>query len=202
MFWDFMESTLKLFLYTFLWASVLLGCSPKPSELTPDIKEDVSSLTRWRMVWVNDFGQQNLQHDGLAPFLENYIRSVSIYTKIEDGQLVTTSASAGCNRMGQETLRVVVTPARTVQSYQNGKVQYETTPATYKTETAWSRTSKACRVMREIDGKTYRTIWMMDMEDFIMENVESAVHSRKDDKLEWIDADGSVIAKEKDDKLT
>ena len=191
-----MESTLKLFLYTFLWASVLLGCSPKPSQSFPDTKEEVSNLTRWRMVWVNDFGQQNLQHEGLAPFLDNFIRLVTIHTELEDGQPMTTRLSSGCNYIKWNTYKRIVTPVRTVETYRDGKLHYDTIPATYETHSDWyNQTQKTCFLRREIDGKAYSTSWYMTMEKFLMENGRNAAHSHKGDKLEWIDAEGSIIAR-------
>ena len=156
---------------------------------------NAKDLTMWRMIWVDDFGVAELPHEDIAPYLDDFIRSVKITTSRIDGQLVNTRASAGCNGMGRSTSRRIVTPAKTIESYRDGKLHYETTPATYETITGWSTTQKGCSLLREIGGKKYNLNWFSPMEDFLLSHAPNVSLIRKDNHLEWADTSGTIIAR-------
>ena len=159
----------------------------KPSE--------AAKPTMWRMVWVDDFGVSDLPHEGLRKHLESFTRTATIHTAVEDGQHITVSAYVGCNGMGRQTSRRIVTPAKTIETLKDGKPHYDTIPAEYETVSGWYTTQTACRKSHEIDGKTYALDWFSKMEAFLFTNAQSAVHALSDGQLEWISEAGQAIAK-------
>ena len=204
-----MKLVIKLSLYAFLVAAILLGSAVQASEAI--VEDDIADLSIWRMVWIKDFvakdwlvnkshyysaaNMPEISRENLPQRLESYIRSVNIHTAVIDGELLTTRASAGCNGMGRSMRKVVVTPAQTVEIFRDGITQYETTPATYKTETSWFTTQKACSIGLKIDGKAHDTNWIAIMESFIMANGDKVSHSRIGETLEWKNVDGTIIAR-------
>jgi len=206
-----MKPIIKFFLYAGLCLSILSICTIQafaaPETITED---DITDVSIWRMVWIKDFAPidwpytpefkikaqwPELQRKDLPQRLETYIRSVNIHTAVINGELVTTRASAGCNGMGRSTHKVVVTPARTVEIFRDGKPQWETIPATYETETGWFTTQKACSIGLKIEGKLHDTNWIAMMENFIMANGNKVSHSRIGETLEWKNSDGTIIAR-------
>jgi len=207
-----MKLVIKLCLHAVLVVATLLAYAAQAFAASEAITEDdISNVSVWRMVWIKDFAAKDwlvnsqyysavnmpeIRREDLPQRLERYIRSVNIHTAVISGELLTTRASAGCNGMGRSTRKVVATPARIVRKYREGKLRYETVPATYKMESfGWGTTQKACSLGLKIDGKLHDTNWIAMMEKFIMANGNKVSHSRTGETLEWKNVDGTIIAR-------
>jgi len=155
----------------------------------------LSDVTEWQMVWAGDFGADPVSPPGLAAELDKFIRSVSLRTGHVGGELVISSGYAGCNGIGREIRRRIVTPARTTETIRDGKPHYTTIPATYKAYVDIIMSQTACQLTPKVDGVRYPTNWIEMIEDFIGEQIRTGTPARNGDTLEWINEVGKVMAK-------
>jgi len=155
----------------------------------------LSDVTKWQMVWAGDFGADPVSPPGLAAEFDKFIRSVSLRTGHVGGELVISSGYAGCNGIGREIRRRIVTPARTTEIIRDGKPHYTTIPATYKAYVETVMTQTGCSLTPIVNGVSYPTNWIEKMEDFIIEQIRTGTLAPNGDTLEWINEDGKVMAK-------
>lgn len=204
--WKIMRPHLKSIFYTCLKVlAPLCGLAMTSLQVAAAEPQEATDQTSWRMTWVEDFGTTltwdenyeatQLPHKDWAPHLENYIRTVKIQTSMIDGKFSTVSASAGCNGIGRDIRRRVVTPAKTIETIRDGQAHYETTPAVFENYDEWFTTQKGCTWGQEIDGKKYGFNWISLMERFLLKNAPNATLSRKANSLEWIGPSGTAIAR-------
>ena len=195
-----MNRVLQRWLKAFIWASILIYFSSSAnSQTNPDITNSSSTITQWQMVWLSDIGLSKLKlpHDGLATHRQDFIRTVYIQTEMFDGELLTTRASANCNSPFRVNRKVVVKPATMIPTHQNrnGTFVYKEVPATYKTVVDYGTTQVGCTVGYEVDGKTYEMTWPNAIENFMLVQMQKAIHYRQGNTLEWLDDENKIIAR-------
>ena len=158
------------------------------SQQTTQITEDgdteiVLDETKWSMVWVSDFGLEKYPNQDYGINVEEYIRTVNIDTAVINGKLLTTRADAKCNGMWRENRKVIGTPAKTIEIYENGVVRFKAIPATFVRKVEWLTTQEGCG-----------NIVVHHMEKFMWKNSQLATNIREGNNLKWLDEDGGVIA--------
>jgi len=181
---------------------VLSGCNSnaeKPQAFTKPTYDDIqhaSNPVRWQMVWVDNFGISEITNPRLEAQLETFISGVSITTKEVQGRLITFKAGTGCWGMTYELRRRIITPAQTKEKIQqDGGVEYEVIPATYKPYVDVVSVGGACTYHPTIDGKVYNLNWFEPMEDFISLNFQKAENRIDGNMLKWVGPNGKILAR-------
>jgi len=166
-------------------------------KLTVDDIQNASNPMQWQMVWVDDFGINEITNVQLKNQLETFIKLVKVTTMEIDGRLVTAQASTvGCWSITYETRRRIITPARTEEKIQqDGNVEYDVTPATYKHYVDRVAVGGACTYHPKIEGKVYNLNWYEPMHDFLSLNFQQAVNRIEGNMLEWVGPNGKTIAR-------
>ena len=85
--------------------------------------------------------------------------------------------------MWRENRKVIGTPAKTIEIYENGVVRLKAIPATFVRKVEWLTTQEGCA-----------NIVVHHMEKFMWKNSQLATNIREGNNLKWLDKDGGVIA--------
>jgi len=186
---------LKFVIYTCLRAVILLMAFAVLS--APTLAAESADRTMWRMVWVDyDLAFDELPHEDLAPYLEDFIRTVTIETDSLDDEPLPVRISAGCNNVGRSRGWRIAVPEQTIETIQDGKPHFETIPATFERRTSeWTSTLKACGRLHRIEGKSYTVYWPNSLEVFLLKHAKVAVLTEEGDGLDWADETGTVMAR-------
>ena len=211
----FMNTKLKSFFYTAAFVAIsisfaLTGCNSntgKPTvapvelqafaELTVEDVQNASNPAQWQMVWIDNFGISEITDQRLEDQLEIFIKGVRIITYEINGRLITIKArTAGCWSIAYEARRIIVIPARTEEKVQqDGSIEYDHTPATYKPSLDVVAVGGACTYHPEIDGKVYDLNWYEPMNAFISLNFQKAENRIDGNMLEWVGPNGKTLAR-------